>query len=56
MILAVFTGHAAPEGGARHVGADVWIQKPHLDLLWPAIRDVRSAARNEGQNAGSTRV
>jgi DNA-binding NarL/FixJ family response regulator len=41
--VAVFSGGEIPGGPANDLG-DVWVQKPHLDALWPAIREARSSA------------
>ncbi|MCU1464019.1 MAG: hypothetical protein JWO37_4094 [Acidimicrobiales bacterium] len=38
--VAVFTGRECIDRGGHDVG-DVWVRKPHLDSLWPAIREAR---------------
>ena len=38
--IAVFTGREVIRDAKEDVG-DVWVQKPHLEDLWPAIRDSR---------------
>lgn len=39
--IVVFTGRAGLEAASRKAGADVYIEKPHVEALWPAIREVR---------------
>ena len=39
--IVVFTGRAGLEEASRNAGADVYIEKPHVEALWPAIREVR---------------
>lgn len=41
--MVIFTGWQGLEPAARNVGADLTIEKPAFDQLWPAIRSHRSA-------------
>ena len=40
--IVVFTGRTGLREAARNVGADVYVEKPALDDLWPAIRGARA--------------
>ena len=40
--IVIFTGVQGLARAARNVGADVCIQKPDLDAVWPAIREARA--------------
>jgi DNA-binding NarL/FixJ family response regulator len=40
--IVIFTGRTGLETAARNVGADAYIEKPALDAVWPAIREVRA--------------
>lgn len=40
--IVVFTARAGLEEASRNVGVDVYVEKPHLDALWPAIRAARA--------------
>jgi DNA-binding NarL/FixJ family response regulator len=39
--IVLFTARAGLEEASRDVGADVYVEKPHIDALWPAIREAR---------------
>ena len=40
--IVIFTGVQGLGQAARNAGADVCIEKPHLDAVWPAIRAARA--------------
>ena len=40
--IVIFTGVQGLGHAARNAGADVCIEKPHLDDIWPAIRAARA--------------
>ena len=40
--IVIFTGQPGLRKAAENVGADAYIQKPALDAVWPAIREVRA--------------
>lgn len=41
--IAVFTGRDGFDVASRSAGADVYVEKPHVHELWPAIRQSRAA-------------
>jgi DNA-binding NarL/FixJ family response regulator len=40
--IVIFTGGRGLRTAAGNVGADVYVEKPALDAIWPAIREVRA--------------
>jgi DNA-binding NarL/FixJ family response regulator len=40
--IVIFTGKSGLGTAARNAGADAYIEKPALDAVWPAIREVRA--------------
>jgi DNA-binding NarL/FixJ family response regulator len=40
--IVIFTGQRGLGKAAANVGADAYIEKPALDAVWPAIREVRA--------------
>jgi DNA-binding NarL/FixJ family response regulator len=44
--VVVFTGHDVLHDPSHDTG-DIWIQKPHLNALWPAIREVRAPTTDD---------
>ena len=40
--IVIFTGQSGLRTAAQNVGADAYVEKPDLDEVWSAIRDVRA--------------
>ena len=40
--IVIFTGWKGLGTAARNVGADAYVEKPAVEALWPAIREVRA--------------
>jgi len=40
--IVIFTGQSGLRKAAENVGADAYIEKPALDAVWSAIREVRA--------------
>jgi DNA-binding NarL/FixJ family response regulator len=40
--IVIFTGRTGLRTAAENAGADAYVEKPALDAVWPAIREVRA--------------